>query len=185
MLYVTATNKIEVAATDWRGRHMSEAMELIVDSYVKLGSIKALEDMLDHRRKVARQLQFRSISGFDLSMLTTTIGKEIALIEEGIERINRPLPQPAVPLSAVHAQGVEVAGTIRSVAAVQSNEAANSLVGAAIERQGSRPKPEEGGAVQVRGVTIEAAPPGRQSNEAVQTPLFDEYSLGGRIGYKW
>ena len=87
-------------------------MELIVDSYVKLGSIKALEDMLDHRRKVARQLQFRSISGFDLSMLTTTIGKEIALIEEGIERINRPLPQPAVPLSAVHAQGVEVAGTI-------------------------------------------------------------------------
>ena len=65
---------------------MSEAMELIVDSYVKLGSIKALEDMLDHRRKVARQLQFRSISGFDLSMLTTTIGKEIALIEEGIEK---------------------------------------------------------------------------------------------------
>ena len=70
---------------------MSEAMRLIVDSYVKLGSNKALEDMLDHRRRIARQLQFRSISGYDLSILTTMVDKEIALIEEGIPEDKRPI----------------------------------------------------------------------------------------------
>jgi hypothetical protein len=63
-------------------------MRLIIDGYVMLGFYGALEDLLNHRRAMARQLQFRSIgSELNLDALTTTIDKEIALIEKGLERI--------------------------------------------------------------------------------------------------
>ena len=59
-------------------------------AYVRLGSRRSLEDMLDHRRRIARQLQFRSMSGYDFSMLSAAIDEEIALIEKGIARISDP-----------------------------------------------------------------------------------------------
>jgi hypothetical protein len=65
-------------------------MRSIVGTYVKLGSHQALEDMLDHHRRIARQLQFRSMSGYDFSVLSTAIDEEIALIEKGIARMSDP-----------------------------------------------------------------------------------------------
>jgi hypothetical protein len=87
--------------------------------------------MLDHRRRIARQLQFRSISGYDLSILTTAVDKEIALVEEGIQRIKDPSAPPAAERQAERQKETRITET--SVAAVEPQEPASPLIDSVVE----------------------------------------------------
>jgi hypothetical protein len=144
---------------------MSEAMTLIVASYVRLGSSKSLEDMLDHRRRLARQLQFRSMSGYDLSALTSVIDKEITLIESGIQRIKDPSAPRAVEL----------------VASVEPQEPASSLIDSVVELLENSPAPPSNDIARVKGVTVATKNAPVQEDASTATSLFDEYTLGGKI----
>jgi prefoldin subunit 5 len=66
---------------------MSQAMQLIVDGYVKLSARKALEDLKEHRERLATEL--RSINGvFDLSSTIKQFETEIAIIDDGLAKLN-------------------------------------------------------------------------------------------------
>jgi hypothetical protein len=65
---------------------MSEAIQQIVDAYVRLNNRRALEDLRIHRQRMAVDLKSRT--GFDLSLPIRQIDEEIAVIEAGLERLN-------------------------------------------------------------------------------------------------
>jgi uncharacterized small protein (DUF1192 family) len=70
---------------------MSEAIQQIVDAYVRLNNRRALEDLRMHRQRMAVDLKSRT--GFDLSLPIRQIDEEIAVIEAGLERLNSaPMP---------------------------------------------------------------------------------------------
>jgi hypothetical protein len=62
---------------------MSQAIQLIVDGYVKLSGRKALEDLKQHRERLATELRF--INGMlDLSSTIKQFETEIAIIDDGV-----------------------------------------------------------------------------------------------------
>lgn len=66
---------------------MSEAIERIVDLYVKSKGRKALEDLKAHRLRLATEL--KSINGaLDLSSSIKQLEKEIAVIDAGLAKLN-------------------------------------------------------------------------------------------------
>ena len=65
---------------------MSEAIQQIVDAYVRLNNRRALEDLRMHRQRMAVDLKSRT--GFDLSLPIRQIDEEIAVMEAGLERLN-------------------------------------------------------------------------------------------------
>ena len=65
---------------------MSEAIQQIVDAYVRLNNRRALEDLRMHRQRMAVDLKSRT--GFYLSLPIRQIDEEIAVIEAGFERLN-------------------------------------------------------------------------------------------------
>ena len=62
---------------------MSNAIEYIVNAYVRLNNDKALEDLLAHRHNLLGELE--QISGVDSQLVLTQIREEIAMIERGLE----------------------------------------------------------------------------------------------------
>jgi hypothetical protein len=168
---------------------MSEAMRLIVDGYVRLGFSNALEDLLNHRRAMARQLQFRSIaSEFNLEALTTTIGNEIALIEEGIERIKNP------GRTASNAETVDVAdrpvaqpALVQQIVEIgaQRDETAGSLIDTVIGLLKKQPHEPQSVDVQrdIAVITETAALADPVSPD--EPPIFREHSMGGQFTYRW
>ena len=64
---------------------MPKAIELIVDSYVRLHNRAALEELKMHRRKMAIDLMGRS--GCDYSRTLDQIEEEIEAIEAGLNRL--------------------------------------------------------------------------------------------------
>ena len=66
---------------------MSQAMQLIVDGYVKLSGRKALQDLKEHRERLATEL--RSLNSvLDLSSTVGHLEREIAIIDDGLARLN-------------------------------------------------------------------------------------------------
>jgi hypothetical protein len=65
----------------------TKAIEGIVDTYVKLGDRRALEDLRMHRRKLALDLKVRRGS-YDVNLPLGQIDEEIAVIEAGLKRLN-------------------------------------------------------------------------------------------------
>jgi prefoldin subunit 5 len=66
---------------------MSQAMQLIVDGYVKLSARKALEDLKEHRERLATEL--RSLNSvLDLSSTVGHLEREIAIIDDGLAKLN-------------------------------------------------------------------------------------------------
>jgi hypothetical protein len=154
---------------------MSDAMRLIVDGYVRLGFSNALEDLLNHRRAMARQLQFRSTGReFNLEALTTTIDKEIALIEEGIEKIKSSWPG---------AQR-DVAQQINEIGA-RPAEATSSLIDTVIDLVKNRQEPRSIAVQPQENAFTETAGPDDPvlSDEAPR--LFRKHSMGGQFTYRW
>jgi hypothetical protein len=70
------------------GEQLTKAIEGIVDAYVMLGDRQALEDLRMHRRKLALDLKGRRGS-YDFSLPLGQIDEEIAIIEAGLERLNK------------------------------------------------------------------------------------------------
>jgi hypothetical protein len=68
---------------------MSNAVEKIVDTYVQLNDYQALEDLRTYRQRLAFHLKART--GLDFSLLVDQIDAEIAVIEAGVDRLNRTL----------------------------------------------------------------------------------------------
>jgi hypothetical protein len=68
---------------------MSNAVEKIVDTYVQLNDHQALEDLRTYRQRLAFHLKART--GLDFSLLVDQIDAEIAVIDAGVNRLNRAL----------------------------------------------------------------------------------------------
>jgi len=68
---------------------MSEAMERIVDAYVKLRNRKALEDMKDHRQRLVTEI--KSLHGvIDVRLSIRQLEDEIAVIDAGLAKLDAP-----------------------------------------------------------------------------------------------
>jgi hypothetical protein len=78
---------------------MREAIQQIVDFYVRLNDRQALEDLKMQWCRLADDV--KSQMDLDVSMPILQIDEEIAVIEAGIERLNRPqsasCPMPLMP----------------------------------------------------------------------------------------
>ena len=70
------------------GGAMKTAIEQIADVYIRLNNRRALEDLRMHRQRLAVDLKLRT--GYDFSSPIGQIEDEIAVIEAGLERLNRP-----------------------------------------------------------------------------------------------
>ncbi|MDR6661223.1 hypothetical protein J2W51_003809 [Tardiphaga robiniae] len=61
---------------------MASAIELIVSAYVQVGDWAALVGLLDHRKRIAKDL--RSRTGFDFRAPLDAVEIEIEVIEAGV-----------------------------------------------------------------------------------------------------
>ena len=66
---------------------MNSAIEQIVDAYVDLGNIRALQDLKRHREKLAASVRDRTDVNF--AVLLGHIDDDIAAIEAGLDRLRR------------------------------------------------------------------------------------------------
>ena len=66
---------------------MSEAIERIVDAYVKLRNRKALEELRAHRHRLATELKSIN-SPLDLSSSIKQLEEEIVVIEAGLAKLD-------------------------------------------------------------------------------------------------
>lgn len=65
---------------------MSNAIEQIVDAYVRLKNRRGLDELMMHRQRLAVDLKSKSGS-FDFSLPIGKIDEEIAIIEQGLSRL--------------------------------------------------------------------------------------------------
>lgn len=65
---------------------MSNAIEQIVDAYVRLKNRRGLDELMMHRQRLAVDLKSKSGS-FDFSLPIGKIDEEIAIIEKGLARL--------------------------------------------------------------------------------------------------
>ena len=66
---------------------MKKAIEQIVDAYVRLNNLQALNDLKSHRQRLAMNLQART--GYDFSLPLLQVEDEIAVIEAGSARLTK------------------------------------------------------------------------------------------------
>lgn len=64
-------------------RHMEPAIKKIVDTYVRLGNRRAIEDLLIHRRRLSIDLRGRR--GYDFSRPIEQIDEEIRIIAAALQ----------------------------------------------------------------------------------------------------
>jgi hypothetical protein len=67
---------------------MSQAMKLIVDGYVRLSDRQALEDLIAQHQRLLANLKARSSGVIDISISIGQIEREIAVIAEGLAKLN-------------------------------------------------------------------------------------------------
>lgn len=65
---------------------MSNAIEQIVDAYVRLKNRRGLDELMMHRQRLAVDLKSRS-GAYDFSLPIGKIDEEIAIIEKGLSRL--------------------------------------------------------------------------------------------------
>jgi hypothetical protein len=66
---------------------MSKAIEQIVETHVRYGNRRALEDLRAHWQKLALDLKTRSGMGWDFSLPIGQIEEELFVIETGLDRL--------------------------------------------------------------------------------------------------
>jgi len=64
---------------------MTEAIQKIVDVYVRLDNRQALEDLRMHRQRLVMNLKART--GYDFSLPLLQVEDELAIIETSLERL--------------------------------------------------------------------------------------------------
>lgn len=65
---------------------MPNAIEQIVDAYVRLKNRRGLDELMMHRQRLAVDLKSRS-GAYDFSLPISKIDEEIAIIEKGLSRL--------------------------------------------------------------------------------------------------
>lgn len=65
---------------------MPNAIEQIVDAYVRLKNRRGLDELMMHRQRLAVDLKSRS-GAYDFSLPIAKIDEEIAIIEQGLSRL--------------------------------------------------------------------------------------------------
>jgi hypothetical protein len=70
----------------WSGK-MSEAVKLIVDTYVRLKRRQDLEEIREHRRKLVDALAEWSGGRFDVSKSIQVCNEDIEIVEAGLSRL--------------------------------------------------------------------------------------------------
>lgn len=65
---------------------MESAIKGIVDTYLRLGDRRSIEDLLIHRRRLAADLRGRT--GYDFSRPMSQINAEIAVIEAALSSLD-------------------------------------------------------------------------------------------------
>jgi hypothetical protein len=77
---------------------MEPAIKTIVDTYVRLGNRRAVEDLLMHRRRLSIDLRGRS-GGYDYSRPIEQIDAEIRIIADALQKFEvRSLTAPPAPI---------------------------------------------------------------------------------------
>ncbi|WP_426418247.1 hypothetical protein [Bradyrhizobium genosp. A] len=71
---------------------MPNAIEQIVDAYVRLKNRRGLDELMMHRQRLAVDLKSRSGS-YDFSLPIDKIDEEIAIIEAGLARLAVDAPE--------------------------------------------------------------------------------------------
>ena len=66
---------------------MKSAIDQIVDAYVGLGNLRALQDLKLHRVNLAASV--RSRTDFDFAVLLGQIDDDIVAIDKGLEQLRR------------------------------------------------------------------------------------------------
>jgi hypothetical protein len=66
---------------------MSEAVRLIVDSFVSLKDRAALEEMREHRQRLRKNLQEKTGGVFDVSRFLQEFDDDIEVVEAGLRRL--------------------------------------------------------------------------------------------------
>ncbi|WP_035972447.1 hypothetical protein [Bradyrhizobium sp. WSM3983] len=70
---------------------MPNAIEQIVDAYVRLKNRRGLDELMMHRQRLAVDLKSRS-GAYDFSLPIGKIDEEIAIIEAGLSRLAADAP---------------------------------------------------------------------------------------------
>jgi hypothetical protein len=63
------------------------AIELIVDSYVKLNNRATLEELREHRQRLKDELQKKAGPWFDVGPTIRQVDEDLRTIEAGLERL--------------------------------------------------------------------------------------------------
>lgn len=71
---------------------MPNAIEQIVDAYVRLKNRRGLDELMMHRQRLAVDLKSRS-GTYDFSLAIGKIDEEIAIIEAGLARLKADAPE--------------------------------------------------------------------------------------------
>lgn len=71
---------------------MPNAIEQIVDAYVRLKNRRGLDELMMHRQRLAVDLKSRS-GKYDFSLPIGKIDEEIAIIEAGLARLAAAAPE--------------------------------------------------------------------------------------------
>ena len=72
---------------------MSNAIEQIVDAYVRLKNRRGLDELMMHRQRLAGDLKSRSSGKCDFSLPIDKINAEIAIIEAGLAKLAVDAPE--------------------------------------------------------------------------------------------
>ncbi len=72
---------------------MSNAIEQIVDAYVRLKNRRGLDELMMHRQRLAVDLKSRSSARYDFGLPIEKINEEISIIEAGLTRLAAEAPE--------------------------------------------------------------------------------------------
>jgi hypothetical protein len=70
----------------------TNAIQQIVDVYIRLNNRRALEDLRMHRQRLAVDLKLRLAENYNFNLPIGQIDAELAVIEAGLERLGRVAP---------------------------------------------------------------------------------------------
>jgi hypothetical protein len=66
---------------------LTQAIEQIIDVYVRYNNRTALDNLKLHRQKLLIDIKARPPSAYDWSWITSEIEEEVALINAGLDRL--------------------------------------------------------------------------------------------------
>ena len=73
---------------DIEGAKMSTAMEIIVETYVRMRNRRALDELMMHRHRLAIDMRLRKHSNYDLSLIICQMAEDVKAIAKGLAQLD-------------------------------------------------------------------------------------------------